>query len=675
MTNNTHWNTIYGRYRSELITDLLTDTVFFSDLLPERCPELYRSITLTLKDNNIEHRLLAGTKDIWCRDYMPIQTAEKRFVFYKYNPDYLQPKHLLRTITDVNSVANINRLRQDGEAVELDLVLDGGNVVKCSDKIVMTEKVFFENKDKPRNRIRQMLEDTFQSEIIFLPWDRNEFLGHSDGIVHYIGNNRVLMTNYADFAPTLARRYTRILENFVEVIPLTYNVKRKHKRSWAYVNFLKVGRLVLVPQLGIPEDEQALRQISDAMPASKVIGVPALEAVRKGGALNCISWNVATSRFCDGFMGEEYKENGLSVTQIRQTAEDGQPAYQNDLGVLYFYGQGVQKDIIEANRWYTIAAENGSRMAQFNIGLSYYKGEGVPQYYEKAIYWFKKAAEQGDADAQLHIAWCMEDAKAPLESINAAYLKAAEMGNSDAQCTLGYWILNGKNGWKEDKDEADKWFLKAAKNGNSEGQFQVGVKYRYGRGVKENPKEAAKWFMRAASKNNTWAIFELGLCYYHGAGLRMDNRAAWRRFKRASEKGDPWAKYMFGKCYYFGYGVTEDKFEAVKWYKQAAEEDVFPAAYELGYCLFHGYGTPEDKEAALKMIRKAAEKEYPDALCLLGDYYNEGIVVKKDEDEAINIYQKAVDLGCDEAKEKLRKILEERKLRPIIETSFDDVPY
>lgn len=293
--NNSHWNTIYGRYRSELITDLLTDTVFFSDLLPERCPELYRSITLTLKENNIEHRLLAGTKDIWCRDYMPIQTSEMRFVFYKYNPDYLQPKHLLRTITDVNSVANINRLRQDGEAVELDLVLDGGNVVKCSDKIVMTEKVFFENKGKSRNRIRQMLEDTFQSEIIFLPWDRNEFLGHSDGIVHYIGNNRVLMTNYADFDSAMARRYMRILENHFEVTPLTFNVKRKHKRSWAYINFLKIGRLVLVPQLGLPEDEQAMQQISEALPGDNVVGIPALEAVRKGGALNCISWNINTA--------------------------------------------------------------------------------------------------------------------------------------------------------------------------------------------------------------------------------------------------------------------------------------------------------------------------------------------------------------------------------------------
>lgn len=99
----THQKPLNGQYHSELVTDQLTDAVFFSELLPMRCPELYFYLSQTLKDNNIEHRLLAGTKDIWCRDYMPIQTAEKRFVFYKYNPDYLQPKHLLRTITDVNS--------------------------------------------------------------------------------------------------------------------------------------------------------------------------------------------------------------------------------------------------------------------------------------------------------------------------------------------------------------------------------------------------------------------------------------------------------------------------------------------------------------------------------------------------------------------------------------------
>ena len=48
----------------------------------------------------------------------------------------------------------------------------------------------------------------------------------------------------------------------------------------------------LVPQLGLEEDEQALEQIGKVMPDREIIGIPSLEAVRRGGGLNCISWNV-----------------------------------------------------------------------------------------------------------------------------------------------------------------------------------------------------------------------------------------------------------------------------------------------------------------------------------------------------------------------------------------------
>lgn len=326
--NTTNWNILYGIHYGNHMVDSLTDTVFFSDLLPERCPTLYQSLDKILKENDIDHRLLNNTKDIWCRDYMPIQTSEKRFVFYKYNPDYLQTKYYQRTITDVSRIGNIDCLRQDGKVFDLDLVIDGGNVVRCDDKIVMTEKVFYENRDKPRNDVQRLLEEAFESDIIFLPWDRKEIFGHSDGIVHYVGDNRVLMTNYADFDAAKANKILKLLEKYVEVIPLMYNVKRKHERSWAYINFLQIGNLVLVPQLGIPEDEQALQQIMDAMPRCKVIGVPALESVRKGGALNCISWNVATTQWNRGFMGEEYRVHGRPVSWIKKAAEKG---YRDDL--------------------------------------------------------------------------------------------------------------------------------------------------------------------------------------------------------------------------------------------------------------------------------------------------------------------------------------------------------
>lgn len=287
------------------MTDCLTDMVFFSDLLPIRCPTLYQSLDYELKKVGVDHRLLKNTKDIWCRDYMPIQMDEKRFVFYKYNPDYLQTPYYRRTITDPNCVASIECLRHEGEVVDLDLVMDGGNVVRCGDKIVMTDKVFVENKDKSRHEVLRLLKDAFHCDVIFLPWDRADDYGHSDGIIHYVDGNKVLFTNYADFDAAMAWKYVKILEKHFEVIPLAYDVKRKHQRSWAYVNFLQIGDLVLVPQLGLPEDEQALRQISDAMSSCQVLGLPAIEAVRKGGALNCISWNVSTTQWPNGFIQKQ----------------------------------------------------------------------------------------------------------------------------------------------------------------------------------------------------------------------------------------------------------------------------------------------------------------------------------------------------------------------------------
>lgn len=273
------------------MTDSISRAVFFSDLLPQKCPILYKSIANELGKENIHYGLLKNTKDIWCRDYMPIQTDSNRFVLYKYQPDYLQTPYYKRTITDVKAIESIETILH-GQVVELDLVLDGGNVVKCGNKVVMTEKVYYENKDKSRIQIRSLLEKAFQRDIVFIPWDKEEILGHSDGVIHYIGDNRILITNYYDYDVDYYNQFKGILDKYFEVITLSYNVKQKHQRSWAYINFLTIGNVLLVPQLGIPEDEQALQQISNTLPNSKVIGVPALEAVRRGGALNCISWDV-----------------------------------------------------------------------------------------------------------------------------------------------------------------------------------------------------------------------------------------------------------------------------------------------------------------------------------------------------------------------------------------------
>jgi TPR repeat protein len=63
------------------------------------------------------------------------------------------------------------------------------------------------------------------------------------------------------------------------------------------------------------------------------------------------------------------------------------------------YGQEANYDR-KAVELFEKAAEQGDPHAQNNLGWMYYEGNGVPQDYKKAIEFFEKAAVQGDPDAQ-----------------------------------------------------------------------------------------------------------------------------------------------------------------------------------------------------------------------------------------------------------------------------------
>ena len=302
-----------------LLADANTDTVYFSNYLPKECPNLYKNLKQILKDNGVECRLLKYTNDIWCRDYMPIQTEDNRFVAYKYLPNYLNDSENRKFITNVKKVGNIDFLKWGDNVVDLDLIIDGGNVVKCGNKIVMTEKVFVENCNVSHDKVIQRLTDAFQCKIVFIQWDyMNEKYGHSDGVVRYLGDERVLMTNYEQFDADMAKKFRQVLDEHFDVVSLKYDVETLNDNSWAYINYLQIGKLVLVPQLGIPEDRQALQQIEDFLPECNVIGVPdAMEAVKKGGALNCISWNIKDQDANQKFI-EDYHKQAKRVVKEQQ---------------------------------------------------------------------------------------------------------------------------------------------------------------------------------------------------------------------------------------------------------------------------------------------------------------------------------------------------------------------
>ena len=106
------------------------------------------------------------------------------------------------------------------------------------------------------------------------------------------------------------------------------------------------------------------------------------------------------------------------------------------LGVLYEFGEGVEKDLEQAAMWYRKAAEQGHAVAQSNLGRLYEYGEGVEKDLEQATLWYRKSADQGNARAQNNLGVLYDYGKGvekDLEQATLWYRKAADQGYAFAQ--------------------------------------------------------------------------------------------------------------------------------------------------------------------------------------------------------------------------------------------------
>ena len=257
--------------------------------------DVFNQITLLLDTHKIAYQLLPNTKDIWARDYMPIQVNTHTFVAYVYQPDYLQEEK--NFITNADEVCKTLGI----ETIKTKLILDGGNVVKYQNKVILTDKIFSENKFQytPSEVIEEIKKALQVDTVIIIPWDTNEPYGHADGMVRFVDENTILTHGYyKTYSTEFQNKFYTALANF-NLIALEYKVKKPNEAfNWGYINFLQTPEIILVPTFGIEEDAQALAQLGKAFPLyaeRKMIFPIAMKSFVKkgGGALNCISWEVS----------------------------------------------------------------------------------------------------------------------------------------------------------------------------------------------------------------------------------------------------------------------------------------------------------------------------------------------------------------------------------------------
>jgi agmatine deiminase len=285
-----------------MIADHQTDTVYFSELLKtdKRYSSSCAAITGILRGCNIPYAFLPLTKDIWARDYMPIQVAKSKFIEYRYDPDYLQGKEKSRR--NLKSFPDIICDAIALKTIKTDIILDGGNVVKSNNCVIMTDKVVLENKHLyTRSLLTGKLKELFEvDKLIFIPWDRKEEpYGHTDGMVRFIDNDTVLVSDFYKKEDTVT---VPLEQAGLKVEYLAFNGPYKHKNRWAYINFLQTKDILLLPGLGkdVKEDGEALAQIKNHYPEyakrDRIKQVDVSEIVKGHGALNCITWTISNDK-------------------------------------------------------------------------------------------------------------------------------------------------------------------------------------------------------------------------------------------------------------------------------------------------------------------------------------------------------------------------------------------
>lgn len=274
-----------------MIPDWDTTHVFISDRLPGEEPELVASLRSNLAATGIE--TIAGTNDIWCRDYMPVQVGTNTFCQFSYRPDYLHGYEYLITPPDSCRLPFMHEYRVEP------ILLDGGNVVASRAKVILTDKIYAENPSIAKAMLRSRLAELFQADCIVIPQEPLDPIGHADGMVRFIDEGRVLMNDYSALAPKFGDTLRSLLERkglVVETLPMFQETNGRldaiPSAVGLYINYLRVGRVIVLPAYDCPEDHAALLKMQQVLPEATIGQVPSRSLAENGGVLNCVSWTI-----------------------------------------------------------------------------------------------------------------------------------------------------------------------------------------------------------------------------------------------------------------------------------------------------------------------------------------------------------------------------------------------
>lgn len=288
------------------------------------------------------------------------------------------------------------------------------------------------------------------------------------------------------------------------------------------------------------------------------------------------------NNYAMAYLGKLYLEGGDHVKQDNLTAikyfklaaEKGNPIGQAGMGIVHFYGSGVERDYQKALKYFQLSADQGYVEGHFMLGIMYFYGYGVRKDYKNAVKYFNLAAQLGHVLGYYNLAQMHATGTGVIRSCSTAtelYKNVAERG------TLSNFFSESYNAYKE--NDFDKSLIKytfLAELGYEVAQSNAAyildqLPTRLFSKIDSFKRALINW-NRAATQGYHVARLKLGDYYFYGKGTQVDYQQAASHYKYASEVSqNPQAMFNLAYMHENGLGLRKDMHLAKRFYDMASE--------------------------------------------------------------------------------------------------------
>jgi uncharacterized protein len=330
------------------------------------------------------------------------------------------------------------------------------------------------------------------------------------------------------------------------------------------------------------------------------------------------------------------KDYPSALAEFRRLAEIGDHGSQFNIGVMYFRGEGVERDPIQAYAWMALATQDQDEQwkrsrDQVYSGLSTTQKESADAARTGLF------ARLSDEALARQLAPSLSETSADyrparvIKSVAPAYpremLRDGKMGFVEASYAVGADGTTRLHGVVNATDvvfaEAAMEALKRSRyeparlNGNPVEQYGLRIQfvfkldrneldeYRIHTTIQRLRAEADKGGpLEAYRYASTLELYS----HFMSLPKNADNPNEW--FLKAAARGNSAAQFSLGNNLLFGNACTPDAKRGLSWLQSAAEATQPEAQYVLAIEMLSGAHLSQDRTAALKWLERAAASDF-----------------------------------------------------------------